>query len=119
MPASSPPPSFRLFDKLPRTGKAQFADLVAGNHPRQHFHATIHIESMNFRKRAVVADVFLDEQLVVCKGGNLRCVGDAQHLAAIGEAAQHRRDRVRGVPTDARVDLVNGTMTNNFTESPR
>ena len=106
MLASSPPPSFRLFDKLPRTGKAQFADLVAGNHPRQHFHAPIHIESMNFRKRAVVADVFLDEQLVVRKRSHLRRVGDAQHLMPFGCLVQKLPDAPRRQTGNAGVDFI-------------
>ena len=48
----------RLLDKLPRAGKAQFTDLVTGDHPRQHLHAAVHIKGMDLGKGTVVATFF-------------------------------------------------------------
>ena len=49
----------------------------------------------------------LDDREVACaERGDLRQVGDAQHLTPFPQLAQPRPDRAGGVPADARVDLV-------------
>ena len=52
-------------------------DLVAGDHPCQHLHAAIHVKRVDLGERAVLADILLDQQLVVRQRSDLRRVGDA------------------------------------------
>ena len=61
---------------------------------------------MDLGKGTVIADIFLDQKLVVCKGGNLRCVGDAQHLMPFGCLVQKLADTPRRQTRYACVDLI-------------
>ena len=53
--------------------------LSPGDHPCQHLHAAIHVKRVDLGERAVLADILLNQQLVVRKRSDLRRVGDAKH----------------------------------------
>ena len=56
--------------------------------------------------RGVGGGVLDDREVAVAERGDLGQVGDAEHLPALRQRAQAGADRARGVPADARVDLV-------------
>ena len=88
---------FGFLNQFPCTGQAQLADLVAGDHPCQHLHAAIHVKRVDLGERAVLADILLDQQLVVRKRSNLRRVGDAKHLMPPGRLVQPGREAMEQV----------------------
>ena len=58
------------------------------------------------RTRRLDARVLDDREVARAERGDLRQVGDAQHLAALAQLAQPRADGARGLTADAGVDLV-------------
>ena len=49
----------RFFNQLAGVGKAEFRDLIAGDHAGQHLHAAIQIQRMDLGKSTVIPDFLL------------------------------------------------------------
>jgi len=81
-----------------------------------HFHAAQHACEFLDARVAVERDdlgagrppvcELADPQVVMALRGDLRQVGDAQHLAAIAQRAQFRADDLGDRPTDAGIHFV-------------
>ena len=85
--------------------------LVAGagaEHAAELLHALVAVDPADDRLRDARARVALlgDRELPVGEGGDLRQMRDAEHLAALGQAAEPHAQRRRRHAADARVDLV-------------
>jgi hypothetical protein len=81
-------------------------DRRAAEHPRQFLGSFRLVERLEPRARRAAAHLLRDPQLMVRLGGDLRQVGDAQHLAVRRECAQLSPDHFRDRAADAGVDLV-------------
>ena len=109
-------PADELLRPLPEPGRAGVLDqahrfiarrdeLLAAQHPLQLVAALRVVEWLDPRMRRVAGHL-LDPVVGVGDARDLGQVRDRQHLCALGEALQRRRDRVRSLAADAGVDLV-------------
>src|SRR5438876_4582043 len=62
-------------------------------------------QALDPRVRRIAGDL-LDAKVAVGEARDLRQMRDRDHLRALAEAPKRLADRVRGLATDARVDLV-------------
>src|SRR5947209_9361065 len=80
-------------------------ELLAAEHPLELGPPLVLAQDVDPRVRGVAWDL-LHAEVPVGDGGDLRQVRDGDHLGPLGEAPQHAADRVRGLPADPGVDLV-------------
>ena len=80
-------------------------ELRAARHPLDLLATEQIVELLDARVRGVAGHL-LDPEVRVRDARDLRKVRDGEHLRALGEALQRRRDRVRRHAADPRVDLV-------------
>src|SRR5581483_3604893 len=80
-------------------------ELLAPEHALELGLPLVLAQHVDARVRRVARDL-LDPEVAVGDGGDLRQVRDRDHLSPLGEPLEHPPDRVRGLPADAGVDLV-------------
>ena len=79
---------------------------VRAEHPAELLdHLTV-LEPLDRRAGEVAGRLLLDPEVALGERGDLREVRDADHLARLREPPQPLADRARGLPADARIDLV-------------
>ena len=95
-----------FFYQFPRIRKAELGNFIPRNHVGQHLDPTLKIKGVNLGEGAPFSDVFLDQQLVIGKGGHLRGVGDAEHLVPGGGLVQQLADPPGSPAGNAGIDFV-------------
>src|SRR5688500_9156112 len=96
----------RVVEKRVSGGKGRFAGPASEHLGKLVSPGATAIQWLDLRDRPAVALVFLDAQVVVGVGGDLRKVGNADDLVVASQAPQEVADRVRRPAADASVDFV-------------
>jgi len=78
----------------------------AAEHSRDFLDAAVLIQFCDGSAGFIRPASLVHEQVVMSLGGDLRQVGDGQHLAALAEAAQQLANDLRGGAADTHVDFI-------------
>src|SRR5690606_35224576 len=100
------PVSRRQPQQLLGMRSAQFGVFHAGEHPGQLAHPALVVERDHAAAHHAAVAGLLHHQVLVGEGGDLRQVGDDDHLGGAGQPGEPAPDLHRGLATHPGVDLV-------------